>query len=213
MNPIATGQAIEFSDADEAWLRQYLAEARRRAPDTLGLEELYGFLFAIVSAPDVVQPSEWIPAIFDVEGDVFASETEALQFHRVVMALYERMNREVTEATVQLPASIEVRQPAEANFEAASPLMQWSRGFAQGHDWLEEAWDVDLPEEVDNELGACLSALMFFIDPEFGRALLKESGQPAAELPTFAQVLLDNFAGAMMGYAEIGRLLKEAHAH
>ena len=39
------------------------------------------------------------------------------------------------------------------------------------------------------------------------------AGQPAAELPTFAQVLLDNFAGAMMGYAEIGRLLKEAHAH
>jgi hypothetical protein len=54
---------------------------------------------------------------------------------------------------------------------------------------------------------------MFFIDPEFGRALLEESGQPAAELPTFAQVLLDNFAGAMMGYAEIGRLLKEARAH
>ena len=69
---------------------------------------------------------------------------------------------------------------------------------------------TDLPEDIDDELGACLSALMFFIDPAFGRQLLEDSGQPVAELPTFAQTLIDNFEGAMMGYAEIGRMVYQA---
>ena len=67
----------DLSPADEAWLRQFLVEARGRAPDTLSLEELHGFLFAIVAAPDLVLPSEWIPAIFDDDGPVFADEAAA----------------------------------------------------------------------------------------------------------------------------------------
>jgi hypothetical protein len=114
---------------------------------------------------------------------------------------------------VHLPACIVVQRPAEANFDKHAALMRWSSGFAQGHDWLEEAWDVDLPQDVDDDLGACLSALLFFLDPEFAKALLEESNQPAAELPALAQTLLDNFEGAMMGYAEIGRLIYQARGH
>jgi len=66
---------------------------------------------------------------------------------------------------------------------------------------------------VDEELGACLSALLFFIDPGFAKALLEESGQSADELPALAQTLLDNFEGAMMGYAEVGRLIYQARGH
>jgi yecA family protein len=202
----------DLSPADEAWLREFLAGARALAPDTLGLEELYGFLFAIVSAPDLVLPSEWIPAIFDADEPVFADEAEGVRFHRVIMALYNQLNRDVLEATVALPACVEVLEPAEANFAKDASLMLWSRGFAQGHDWLEEAWDVDLPQEVDDDLGACLGALLFFLDPKFATALLEESGQPPSELPAFARTLLENFDGAMLGYAEIGRLIYQARS-
>lgn len=200
----------DLGPADEAWLRQFLIDARERAPDTLSLEELHGFLFAIVSAPDLIMPSEWIPTIFDSDTAVFRDEAETARFHRVAMALYNQLNRDIDEATLRLPACIEVRQPAEANLEPGTPLMLWARGFSMGHDWLEEAWDVDLPEDIDDELGACLSALMFFIDPAFGRQLLEDSGQPVSELPAFAQTLIDNFEGAMMGYAEIGRMVYQA---
>jgi yecA family protein len=206
-------QIPDLSAADEAWLRGFLDRARERMPETLGLEELYGFVFAIVSAPDLVLPSEWIPAIFDVDEPVFADEAEGVRFHHVIMALYNELNRDVQDATVHLPACIEVCRPAEANFDDDAPLRRWSGGFAQGHDWLEEAWEVELPEEVDDELGACLSALLFFIDPAFARSLLEESNQPADELPALAQTLLDNFEGAMMGYAEIGRLIYQARGH
>jgi yecA family protein len=213
MTSTPTGTNIpDLSPADEAWLRQFLANVRTRAPETLGFAELHGFLFAIVSAPDLVLPSEWVPAIFDSDAPVFADEAEGVRFHHVIMALYNQLNRDVLDATVRLPACVDVRQPAEANFSKDAPLMHWSRGFAQGHDWLEEAWEVDLPQEVDDDLGACLSALMFFIDPEFAAALLEESGQPASELPALARTLLDNFEGAMLGYAEIGRMIYQARS-
>lgn len=211
-----TPPASQFPDlaaADEAWLRALLDRARSANPGTLGLEELYGFVFAIVAAPDLVLPSEWIPAIFDADEPAFADEAEGVRFHHVIMTLYNELNRDVLDATVHLPACIEVRQPAEANFDKDAPLMQWSSGFAQGHDWLEEAWDVDLPQEVDDDLGACLSALLFFIDPEFAKSLLEESNVPASGLAEFAATLLDNFEGAMMGYAEIGRLIYQARGH
>src|SRR5512135_1425787 len=210
---IPSTQIPDLSAADEAWLRGFLERASEQAPDTLGLEELYGFVFAIVSAPDLVLPSEWIPAIFDADSPPFADEAEGVRFHHVIMALYNELNRDVQDAAVHLPACIEVRQPAEANFAKDAPLMKWASGFAQGHDWLEEAWDVELPQEVDDELGACLSALLFFIDPDFAKALLEESNQPASELPALAETLLDNFEGAMMGYAEIGRLIYQARGH
>jgi len=207
---LPTTQIPDISAADEEWLRGFLAEARLRAPGTLGLEELYGFLFAIVSAPDLVLPSEWIPAIFDVDVPAFADEAEGVRFHHVVMALYNQLNRDVLDATVRLPECVAVRQPAEANFAKDAPLMQWASGFAQGHDWLEEAWDLDLPADVDEDLGTCLSALLFFIDPEFAKSLLTEAGHPESDLPELAKTMLDNFEGAMMGYAEIGRLVYEA---
>ena len=207
---LPTTQIPDISAADEEWLRGFLAEARLRAPGTLGLEELYGFLFAIVAAPDLVLPSEWIPAIFDVDVPAFADEAEGVRFHHVVMALYNQLNRDVLDATVRLPECVAVRQPAEANFAKDAPLMQWASGFAQGHDWLEEAWDLDLPADVDEDLGTCLSALLFFIDPEFAKSLLTEAGHPESELPQLAKTMLDNIEGAMMGYAEIGRLVYEA---
>lgn len=206
-------QIPDLSAADEAWLRGFLDRARLVAPDTLGLEELYGFMFAIVSAPDLVLPSEWIPAIFDADDPPCADEAEAVRFHHVIMALYNELNRDVQDATVHLPACIAARQPAEENFAKDAPLAKWAGGFAQGHDWLEEAWDVDLPQDVDEELGACLSALLFFLDPKFAATLLEESNQPDSELPALARTLLDNFEGAMMGYAEIGRLVYQARGH
>lgn len=203
----------DLSPADEAWLRQFLSDAHARAPDTLEFAELYGFLFAIVAAPDLVLPSEWIPAIFDDDGPVFADEAEGVRFHHVAMALYNQLNRDVLDATVRLPECVVVRQPPEANFAKDAPLMQWAGGFAQGHDWLEEAWDVDLPADLDEDLGTCLSALLFFIDPEFAKSLLTEAGHPDSELPQLTQTMLDNFEGAMMGYAEIGRLVYDARGH
>lgn len=202
----------EPAPADEAWLRQFLASARARAPATLCLEELYGFLFAVVAAPELVPPSEWIAAIFDADEPLFDEEQQSVRFHRSIMAIYDQLSRDLRDATVALPACVELREPAEQNFAKDAPLMLWASGFAQGHDWLEEAWDVDLPKDLDDDLGACLSALLFFIDRGFANALLEESGRAASELPDLARTMVDSFESAMLGYVEIGRVIYEARS-
>ncbi len=38
----------------------------------------------------------------------------------------------------------------------------FARGFLRGHQWLEELWNVELPEDVDEEFHATFMALTFF---------------------------------------------------
>ena len=45
-------------------LRAFLEQPARPA-GTLTYHELQGFLFAVVSAPELVRPSEWLPLIFN----------------------------------------------------------------------------------------------------------------------------------------------------
>ena len=52
-----------MSSSSEA-LRAFL-EHPNRSPGTLQLDELRGFLFAVANAPEIIVPSEWIPAVFD----------------------------------------------------------------------------------------------------------------------------------------------------
>ncbi len=49
--------------SDPSTLRAFL-EHPSRAAGTLSYHELQGFLFTIVSAPEMVPPSEWLPIIF-----------------------------------------------------------------------------------------------------------------------------------------------------
>jgi hypothetical protein len=110
-----------------------------------------------VSAPELVLPSEGYRAIFDVDEASFADFTaEGVRFH-VVMTLHNELNRDA-DATAPLLACIEVRKPAEANFDSGCALPhEVVGGFAQGHDsWRRR--DVDLPQEAMTTSAACLSA-------------------------------------------------------
>jgi yecA family protein len=202
---------------EESWLRAFLLRSRERTPDVFCLEEIYGFLHAIVSAPELVPSADWVGAIFGDDGAQFETQAEAEKFYQLMMDLYNRFNQGVLQQSVHLPASIERRRPALLNFEPDSPLHLWSRGFAQGHDWLEEAWEIELPEEIDEPLGSCVAALMFFVDRGFGESLLEEirearsdAGAAPADLAELANSVLEGFETFMLGYAQIGRLLYSA---
>ena len=56
------------------------------------------------------------------------------------MALYNGLNTAVLEERVVLPADCRVRVRALDNLKETAPLVQWSRGFMVGHQWL----DVDV---------------------------------------------------------------------
>jgi yecA family protein len=177
-----------------AALRDFL---ERRPRTTLRYPELQGFLFAVANAPELILPSEWIPAVFDEDEPEFTDADEARLINTALMEEYNAVNDASLLGT--LPPGCELRDDPMTNLEADAPIAGWSRGFMAGHQWLRETWDEYLPdtddegsadadaegedEDLSKELGAILMVLSFFssrkLAEEFCRAT---GGKDVAEL-------------------------------
>ncbi len=75
--------------SDPGGLRAFL-EHPSRAAGTLSYDELQGFLFTVVSAPEMIPMSEWMPIIFAGEDVDYANVEEAKAVIGQIMALYGR---------------------------------------------------------------------------------------------------------------------------
>ena len=134
-----------LSRVPDTWpfsLQAFLAQPARPA-GTLTYHELQGFIFAVVSAPELIQPSDWLPIIFNDQDPRYATLEEANAILGQLMSLYNEMNMAVLEQRVALPADCHVRPRVLENLLETAPLAQWSRGFSAGHEWLEELWEAD----------------------------------------------------------------------
>lgn len=196
-----------FTNAQAARLDAFLA-APERPQGTLRYHELAGFLFAVASSPDVVQPSEWLSLIFD-ERPGFATIEEVRDILPVVMALYNHVTAGVLEGTPALPPGCAVHDEPLANLDRGAALSQWARGFVDGHDWLVETWEAYLPDELDDEMSASFTVLSFFASLELAQAYRDEMNAHDVSLEELAGEMLAALPQAMQGYARLGRELFE----
>lgn len=191
----------------EAILRAFLEDSSRRPSYTLKYHEVQGFLFAVASAPELVKPSEWMPIVFGEQEAGYANLEEAQTVIGGLMALYNSINATVYESRAALPGDCRLRDPVLANLEDDAPIAQWSRGFLQGHQWLEESWDAYVPDALDEEFAAMLMALSFFASKRLAEAYCAETGGRA--LSEMATAMRDVFPEAMARYAPLGRSIQQ----
>ncbi len=177
---------------------------RARPADTLRYHELQGFLFAVASAPELIQPSEWMPLVFGDAEPGYASLDEAQRVMAELLSLYNSVNASVSAETAALPADCVFRENVLANLDAEAPIGQWSRGFMRGHQWLEDLWESYVPNELDGEFAAMLLTLSFFASPNIAEAFRKESA-PDRSLEALATTIQPIFPTALAGYAHLGR--------
>ena len=189
-------------------LRAFLEHPSRPA-GTLTYHELQGFLFTVVSAPELVPPSDWLPIIFADEDAGYATLDEANAILGRIMALYNTINATVLDPPTLLPGDCPLRDDVLANFEDNAPIGQWSRGFLRGHQWLEELWEETVPEELDDELGSILMTLTFFSSREIAEAFHKESATGGQSFESTADAIHHVFPTAVAQYAHMGRLIAE----
>lgn len=193
-------------------LRNFLEHPSRPA-NTLSYHQAQGFLFTVAAAPELVGPSDWLPMIFAEQNPGYSSPEEANQIIGELMALYNDINRAVIEQTPALPSDCVVHPNALDNLEPSAPLSQWSRGFLVGHQWLEELWDVEMPDDMNEDVGAMLMTLAFFASRKLAESFYREAARTAQSLDAFASDVLTLFPDAMREYAHIGRtILAEAYA-
>lgn len=188
-------------------LRAFLAD-RRRPPGTLKYHELQGFLFAVACAPELVKPSEWMRVIFGEREAEYENLEEARAIIGELMALYNLVNAAVFEHRAALPTDCRLRAETLANLEDDAPIAQWSRGFLQGHQWLEESWNAYVPKRLDEEYASLLMTLSFFASKTLAEAFCAEAGHP--ELAAMAETIVRVFPEAVAGYAHFGRSIQQA---
>ncbi len=197
--------------ADPRTLQTFLASEARPA-GTLSYHALQGFLFTVASAPVLVPPSDWLPIIFDGQEADFASTDEAQAILDQIMVLYNTTNAAVLDPPTLLPADCQLREDVLANFEDDAPIAQWSRGFLNGHQWLEELWKDYLPDELADELDATLLALSFFSSRTMAEAYVAEEMTAPKSFETTAQTMHGVLPSAVAQYAHLGRSIHQVLA-
>ncbi len=179
-------------------------------PDgALTLGETRGFLFAVACAPELIRPSEWIPEVFGGESPAFESAEEAERVIGALMSLYNEVTGLARASAARLPDACALHPDPLANLGSEAPIAAWSRGFREGHAWLDELWNAPLPGEVDQELGAVLTTLLFFGLGERAEFLIAEM-MPSMSAPEAAALMQRVFPDAVVQYARLGRVLEEA---
>ena len=189
---------------DPGTLQAFLDHPSRPA-GTLTYHELQGFLFTVVSAPELIPPSDWLPIIFGDEEAGFASPDEAQAILNEIMALYNTTNAAVLDPPTLLPADCPLQDDVLANFEDEAPIAQWSRGFLHGHQWLEKLWEEYVPEELAKKLAAILMALSFFSSRQMAEDFHAEATTGEQSFEATADAIHQVFPAAVAQYAHMGR--------
>lgn len=117
--------------------------------EAMGLSRAHGFLTALASGPELLEPSEWLRLMFDEP--VFASGDDAQEMLGLAMRLYDEIERGLRGDTGFRPVLEYVR-------DSAGPVrvdaQRWCRGFVSGFALFRERWtraaraSLDLPLSV-----------------------------------------------------------------
>ena len=113
--------------SDPGALRAFLEHPSRPA-GTLTYHELQGFLFTVLSAPELIPASEWLPIIFAGEDIDYASVEHAEAVIGQIMTLSNTINAAVLDPPTLLPEDCPLRDDVLANFEDEAPIEQLCGG-------------------------------------------------------------------------------------
>ena len=199
-----------LTPAQERRLSDFLESAAVPA-GTLNLNQLRGYLFCIGTTPAPLQPSFWLPPIFNCEGELpELSSAAASRQIEAILQLYNQIMDEILQGTPALPAGCALDEVISRNFQPGSVLHDWSWGFDFGMGRTAAYW-AELPLAASDleELEACWTALSLFADEE--DAHITKPDTPGT--PTFEQamtVIGEQLPQIVVDYAQTSRAVYEA---
>ena len=160
-------------------------------PDAvLNVSELDGFLTAIVSGPDMIRPSEWLPEIWGGEDKApeWQSEEEFMRFIRIVMGIMNDNAHTLVEQPADFQAMYLVAEQDGESMEIVAP---WCCGYMRGVRMRPQSWQ-EMPPAMKGNLGRI--AL-------FGsQAILKEREQLPVEVLDEEAKKIEPAVRAIHGY-------------
>lgn len=124
--------------------------------DGMSFEMLDGYLTAVLSAPDTIMPSEWLPLVWsgedaaDGESDVFENEDDAQRILDLIMRHYNRIASVLAQGGAEFEPWVGEFEMEDGAFAAFG--QEWALGYLRGISLREEAWSalLDDPEWQDD---------------------------------------------------------------
>jgi uncharacterized protein len=176
---------------------------------SFGLYHGYGFILHMVSAPDIVQPSEWLPMLFK-SGELpeFKSKSETDAVVGGLLSIWQHWADESRDGEmVALPPGCVL----DADGQPTPELFEFCSGYLLGCEWLRELWDEALEgyghESAEERI--LTGAMLFCLRLSHGTVLPPDDASPEAQklvaMPP-AQAL-EMLPAALTDTAALGRAL------
>lgn len=138
-------------DEDDLDFIDTILEKYETKGSIVSVSELDGFLTAIISGPDMIMPSEWMPAIWGGEEDApeWESEQEVSRFIQITMGLMNSSADTLIEQPDDFEAmflmDIHQGKPVEV-------VSLWCYGYMRAVGMRPQSW-MNLPEDIQQHLG------------------------------------------------------------
>ena len=171
---------------------------KARPYNTLNLDQLLGFLFAINCTPASLRDSDWMPAVF---GDQLSTITDANEYLDAIILVKKHIAQDIDDFMINLPKPCQLTEPFEANFET-NALHQWGKGFELGRTLTEHFWD-DCKDEAQPQ--SFWMMLSFFSNLHNAQQLTAKFQNGALPIETVTRHIFSEFSKMMQGYADLAK--------
>ena len=128
-----------LTEAELDRLEAFLKSKQEKDPEVMSLEELDGFLVAIVVGPEIVMPSEYLEELFGEE-DPFATEEEAEEILELIFRHHNVIATSLEKDEPYMPVFTEI----EENVPRGN---LWAHGFLRGSLFSHDAWSELMKSE------------------------------------------------------------------
>jgi uncharacterized protein len=141
-----------FTDGEQKFIDDMLMKYSDEDDGIYGMSDLDGFITAIVSGPDAIMPSEWLPRIFSLKDEMPVWKNEK-QFQRFVTLVIKLMNNTV-DALINAPEEFEACFLVNGNNTEHSEQVivdEWCFGYMRGVQMRKELWS-NAPNHIKEKL-------------------------------------------------------------
>lgn len=182
-------------------LAEWLNDNARPA-NTLKLDQLVGFLFAINCTPSTLKDSDWMPAVF---GDQLQQVTNANEYLSAIINVKKHIAQDIDDFMISLPKTCQLTEPFETNFES-NALHLWGKGFELGLTLTEHFWDDCKAEAQPQSFWMMLS---FFSNLHNAQQLTAKFQNGALPIETVTRHIFSEFNKMLQGYADLAKKFKQ----
>lgn len=154
--------ATPLTNAEISHLETLLASPAFKK-QAMGLDEIQGFLCAVISGPQQVAPAQWLPAVLG------NPEYESPEQEEAIKDLLQRFHAEIQAdlaAGESLGLVLNLADSSDAATEGEYDYSAWCQAYLDGVEFSSVAWTDAGDDEEINEFLFSISLLAGEIDPK-----------------------------------------------